>query len=235
MSFLNSLQQVVAGVTSSVTSLSLSPKRFPFGRENSSGSGGGGDVSTPPPGPPPPLPDAAGGSPNPRLGPKLVPTPGLQGCGATAPGEGQELHEQHDAAAAHAAAAAARPEGEGTAPPPRAAVRGPLHVLAGVRPQPELVSSRESSAAGALGLPGAQGQGERVPGPGSGLEQADLTSVAHGKAASVLSTQIYRVEQWLSQEVDGKRTRTRWERCRAHRKLKALGRQSVYTEGGADN
>nr|XP_045586368.1 BAI1-associated protein 3-like [Procambarus clarkii] len=87
MSFLNSLQQVMAGVTNT---LSLSPKRFPFGRENSSGN----DVAaaaaaattvttttttttTTPSGyhhhhqyhrP--------GGTPNPRLGPRLVPTPG---------------------------------------------------------------------------------------------------------------------------------------------------------------
>ncbi|XP_069995655.1 BAI1-associated protein 3 isoform X6 [Penaeus vannamei] len=86
MSFLNSLQQVVAGVTSSVTSLSLSPKRFPFGRENSSGSGGGGDVSTPPPGPPHHhYQTRPGGSPNPRLGPKLVPTPGAAGGAAPRP------------------------------------------------------------------------------------------------------------------------------------------------------
>lgn len=86
MSFLNSLQQVVAGVTSSVTNLSLSPKRFPFGRENSSGSGGGGDVGTPPPGPPHHhYQGRPGGSPNPRLGPKLVPTPGAAGGAAPRP------------------------------------------------------------------------------------------------------------------------------------------------------
>ncbi|XP_071549430.1 BAI1-associated protein 3-like isoform X3 [Panulirus ornatus] len=90
MSFLNSLQQVVAGVTSSVTSLTLSPKRFPFGRENS--SGGAPEVTTTTTSPnvqqhhhhhhhhhrP-------GGSPNPRLGPKLLPTPGAGAAASPRP------------------------------------------------------------------------------------------------------------------------------------------------------
>ncbi|XP_069958195.1 BAI1-associated protein 3 isoform X2 [Cherax quadricarinatus] len=86
MSFLNSLQQVVAGVTNT---LSLSPKRFPFGRENSSG-GGSNDITTATTTTTTTTTTAVGGyhyhhrpggSPNPRLGPRLVPTPG-SGVGA---------------------------------------------------------------------------------------------------------------------------------------------------------
>lgn len=82
MSFLNSLQQVVAGVTSSVTSLSLSPKRFPFGRENSTG---GSDVTTTTAPQHQSHHHRPGGSPNPRLGPKLVPTPGAAGGASPRP------------------------------------------------------------------------------------------------------------------------------------------------------
>ncbi|XP_045109688.1 BAI1-associated protein 3-like isoform X3 [Portunus trituberculatus] len=82
MSFLNSLQQVVAGVTSSVTNLSLSPKRFPFGRENSTG---GSEVTTTTAPQHQSHHHRPGGSPNPRLGPKLVPTPGAVGGASPRP------------------------------------------------------------------------------------------------------------------------------------------------------
>lgn len=80
MSFLSSIQQVVAGVTNSVSSLSLSPKKFAFGRENSTSSTE--DTTTPNVQTHHPRP---GGSPNPRLGPKLVPTPGAAGGASPRP------------------------------------------------------------------------------------------------------------------------------------------------------
>lgn len=70
MSFLTSLQQVVADVTSSVSSLSLNSARR-FSREPTQPEDGGG-----------PVPPSTGGHRS-RLGPRLVPSPGTTTGGAS--------------------------------------------------------------------------------------------------------------------------------------------------------
>ena len=111
MNFLGSLQQVVSEVTSSVSNLGLSPKRFPFTRDNSQGgeaSANHSDVTSQQQNPSTStatnLPNTStasaaaavagggggghgrGSSASSRLGPKLLPTPGATGSSHSARG-----------------------------------------------------------------------------------------------------------------------------------------------------